>query len=141
MLSQSSNSFARKTSIAQPKMLKTPSTTASKAEKEEAKPAAKESNTRPTTARPNEKKEEESKTPARGTAKQPAASGSQPAFKPLEIGDFDDPIAHAFHARVKLGGSQEAVIKDTDARKVGVQLVKTFKLATSKGPDLIELLT
>lgn len=39
-----------------------------------------------------------------------------------------------------IGGTHEAVIKDTDARKLGVQLVKTFKLTAAKGPDLIELI-
>ena len=102
----------------------------------------KDQKARPTTARPNDKKEEETKATPRTMTKTTAnTNSSQSAFKPLEIGDFDDPIAHAFHARVKLGGSNEAVIKDTDARKVGVQLVKTFKLATAKGHDLIELLT
>ncbi len=141
VLSQSSSLLSRKSSLAQPKGLKTPSTAASVSSKEDPKLAQKEEGkTRPTTARPNEKKDPEPK--ARPATAKPAAGASsiQATFKPLETGDFDDPIAQAMHARVKIGGNHEAVIKDTDARKVGVQLVKTFKLASLKGPDLIELI-
>lgn len=89
-----------------------------------------------------EKKDTDSKArPATAKPATSAASKVESAYKPLDLGDFDDPIAQAMHARVQLGGNHEAVLKDTDARKVGVQLVKTFKLASLKGPDLIELIT
>lgn len=121
MLSQSSSLLSRKSSLAQPKGLKTPSTAASTASKDDSKLAKKEEvKTRPTTARPNEKKDSEPK--ERPATAKPAtgASAVQSTFKPLETGNFDDPIAQAMHARVKIGGNHEAVIKDTDARKVGV---------------------
>lgn len=63
----------------------------------------------------------------------------QSSFKLLDTGDFEDPIAQALHARTNLGGT-EKIVKDTDARKLGVQLIKTVKLRELKGPDLIEII-
>ena len=41
---------------------------------------------------------------------------------------------------LSFGGSFESVLKDTDARKAGVYLVKPLKMAALKGADQIELL-
>jgi len=92
---------------------------------------------RPITAKPVEKKE--TLADRRPSTAKPA-SGSQLSYKPLETGEFEDPIAQAINSRQAIGGTYDAVIKDTDARKLGVQLVKTFKLTAAKGPDLIELI-
>jgi len=71
------------------------------------------------------------------------APGKSQGFKPLDTNDVEDPIGQAFHARATLGGPSDkfSVIKETDARKIGVQLVKTFKLRDLKGPDLLELVS
>lgn len=58
---------------------------------------------RPMTARgpTAEKKDTDSKArPATAKPATSAASKVESAYKPLDLGDFDDPIAQAMHARV-----------------------------------------
>ena len=50
-----------------------------------------------------------------------------------------DFIAQADTARQVLGGSDDAVLKETQARQCGVLMVKPFKLNVAKGSDTIDL--
>ena len=62
-------------------------------------------------------------------------------YKALDLDGIDDPIAQAINARSLIGSNPQEQLKEADAKKAGVQLVKTFKLVASKGLDLIDLIT